>query len=124
MNGSKAGDAKVISRSLSPNGIVELPRSEGQTKSTSESYGFLSAPLTGPVRPLSPDALSILSTDEYDQIHRERQIPRHTRDLTSAKVVSHRGWRLKLTQSWNRNYGLFLMLLAQFFGTCMNVLWV
>lgn len=118
MSLSKTEDAKVISRTLP---IAPSPKIEGQHKATPESHGYLSAPLTGPIRPLSPDALSILSADEYDQIHNEQQPRRQTHDLISGNGVPQRGWRLKIRQSWNRNYGLFLMLLAQFCGTLMNV---
>lgn len=102
------------------NGLEVYPVS--QHGITPQSHGLLSAPLTGPIRPLSPDALSILSTEEYDQIQHDQQTHREIRDPRPAYVVSTKGWRSSMRESWTRNYGLVLMLLAQFFGTCMNVL--
>jgi drug/metabolite transporter (DMT)-like permease len=102
--------------------VAASPQFEGHYKSTPESHGYLSAPLTGPIRPLSPDALSILSSDEYDQIQPNQQGHYEDYDPASTHVVRPKGWRPTMTDFWTRNYGLFLMLLAQFFGTCMNVL--
>ncbi|CZT21201.1 related to DUF6 domain protein [Ramularia collo-cygni] len=94
---------------------------EGQYKSPPANCGFLSAQLAGPRRPLSPDTLSIISTEGYDQIHHVQQPPCHINHSSPSDDESQPGWRYKLRRSWTRNYGLFLMLLAQFFGTCMNV---
>lgn len=32
-----------------------------------------------------------------------------------------KSWRIKIRDFWNRNYGLMLVLIAQFFATTMNV---
>lgn len=93
---------------------------EGHDKATPESHGFLSAPLTGPIRPFSPDALSMLSTDEYGQIQQDLQSHFDTDERGSSHIGSQGGWRLQIRVFWTRNYGLFLMLLAQLFGTMMN----
>ncbi|KAK3706005.1 hypothetical protein LTR37_012999 [Vermiconidia calcicola] len=58
--------------------------------------GFLSAPLSGPIRPLSPDTLSNLSMDEYEQI-------------------------APVQKFWVRNLGLVYMIVGSFFGCLMNV---
>lgn len=120
----KTEDVKVASlpvdAQIAPTASIALsPKFEGQHKSTHE--GFLSAPLTGPVRPLSPDALSLLSADEYDQLQLDQQGHHHTYALAPAHIDPPQGWRSKVRDFWTRNYGLFLMLLAQFFGTLMNV---
>ena len=73
---------------------------------------FLRPPLDVPVRPLSPDTLSNLSIDEYRQLHKPfrpvLQVPATT-------------WKGKLQSFWERNLGLLYMLVAQMFGTAMNV---
>lgn len=93
---------------------------DNHSKAAAQSDGFLSAPLTGPIRPLSPDALSVLSADEYVQIQHDLQTHFTPREPRPSHIIVERGWRLKLRQFWTRNYGLFLMLLAQLFGTMMN----
>ncbi|KJX92166.1 hypothetical protein TI39_contig5901g00005 [Zymoseptoria brevis] len=108
-----------ISSSSSPSESPS-PKSSALPKPVSvRSNSFLSAPLTGPIRPLSPDHLSVLSDTEFEQLSR----PRTTRHAshTSTSYPSSTSWRAKLQASWIRNKGLALMLLAQFFGTLMNV---
>ncbi|TKA75684.1 hypothetical protein B0A55_03189 [Friedmanniomyces simplex] len=82
--------------------------------------GFLSAPLSGPIRPLSPDTISNLSIDEYEQIQPNRS--RTTEELHHATLTRPpRGWRAKLRAFYIHNLGLGYMLVAQIFGTMMNV---
>lgn len=100
---------------------VSMTNTKGQFKPDSEPYGYLSAPAQRPLRPLSPDATSLLSADEYEQLSLSRRSSRTTQQLES-RPVSLRGWRGRLTASWIRNKALALMLLAQMFGTSMNVL--
>lgn len=87
--------------------------------------GFLRAPLSGPLRPLSPDTLSNLSADEYDEIRPSRSPSRHALPPPEDDFRLHssraRGWRGKLNRLWIRNQGLAYMLAAQVFGTLMNV---
>lgn len=98
--------------------VPTTPKFEAQRKPASESNTFLSAPLTGPIRPLSPDALSNLSFDEYEQIQPSRR-PSQIPELLTTKSSSD--WRSRLLAFWVHNKGLFYMLFAQFFGTLMNV---
>ncbi|EMC97582.1 hypothetical protein BAUCODRAFT_40060, partial [Baudoinia panamericana UAMH 10762] len=74
----------------------------------------------GPVRPLSPDTLSNLSFEEYEQLRPGRQVHRDDRQ-PSRSPAPPRGWRGKLRAFYIRNLGLGYMLLAQIFGTLMNV---
>lgn len=58
-------------------------------------------------RDRSPDALSLLSVSSYD--------------ASPALPPTRKSWRTTLHASWIRNKGLALVLLAQIFGTLMNV---
>jgi drug/metabolite transporter (DMT)-like permease len=108
------------------NALTPTPSLEGPQKPKSLSFsngGFLSAPLTGPVRPLSPDTISNLSIDEYEQIRPgrlSRQLDGDGRRISDSPAPP-RGFRGKLQQFWIRNKGLAFMLLGQVFGTLMNV---
>ncbi|GAB7356896.1 hypothetical protein MBLNU459_g7757t1 [Dothideomycetes sp. NU459] len=87
---------------------------------------FLQAPQQWgpPHRPLSPDTLSNLSVDEFEQLRpRRSRSPRHHRSSsgTRHKFLGPAGWRNKLHAIWIRNLGLLYMLFAQVFGTLMNV---
>jgi drug/metabolite transporter (DMT)-like permease len=83
------------------------------------SHGFLPVPLSGPVRPVSPDTLSNLSADEFDQIRPSRSPSRNS--INGQPLQAAPGWRGKLQAFWIRNKGLAYMLIAQIFGTLMNV---
>jgi len=115
----------------SPPGRLNTPKLEGEHKYTSDSHptggnGFLPIPLSGPIRPLSPDTLSNLSADEYDQIHSPRS-PCPGEDATQPRTALRslasrpRGIPGRLQAFWIRNKGLAFMLIAQVFGTLMNV---
>lgn len=78
-----------------------------------------------PHRPLSPDTLSNLSAEEFDQLG-----PRNDElfvwqdgghQALTLKPTWTAKWQAKLHASWIRNAGLFYMLLAQVFGVMMNV---
>ena len=99
--------------------IHATPKLDGQRKPVADFNGFLSAPLTGPIRPLSPDTLSNLSADEYEQIRPSRRTSVATAAPYGSRSKSE--WRARLQASWVRNKGLAYMLLAQIFGTLMNV---
>ncbi|KAK4610199.1 hypothetical protein CLAFUW4_14015 [Fulvia fulva] len=99
--------------------IHATPKLDGQHKPVQDVHGFLSAPFTGPIRPLSPDTLSILSADGYDQVRPSRRTSIVTDPAHLPRDAS--GWRAKLQASWLRNKGLAFMLAAQIFGTLMNV---
>jgi drug/metabolite transporter (DMT)-like permease len=110
-----------------PHALTPTISRDGAGKPKSLAYsngGFLSAPLTGPVRPLSPDTISNLSVDEYEQLRPGRPLRHFSRDDgSSAESAAHApsGFRGKLYRFWIRNKGLAFMLLGQVFGTLMNV---
>lgn len=118
----KAASISIERSDSAQNGLISVtatPKLEAFPKTHSEHNGFLSAPLSGPIRPHSPDTLSNLSADEYEQMHSET-----TASLDppqSRPVPTLPGWRGKLQAFWIRNKGLVLMLIAQVFGTSMNV---
>lgn len=86
---------------------------------------FLQAPHQWgpPHRPLSPDTLSNLSVDEFEQLRPRSRSPRHelNGNGTLHKFSKSEGWREKLHAMWIRNLGLVYMLCAQVFGCLMNV---
>lgn len=77
-----------------------------------------------PHRPLSPDTLSNLSAEEFDQLGPRNDEPSvwldggHHMTLRPSWTAK---WQAKLHAIWVRNAGLFYMLLAQVFGVMMNV---
>ncbi|GAM82942.1 hypothetical protein ANO11243_009280 [Dothideomycetidae sp. 11243] len=78
----------------------------------SESKEHLAVPLYVPSRTSSPGSLSVLSLDEWQMLN----------GTGKHGPTSHLStWRLKFEKFWVRNLGLFYMLLAQVFGTAMNV---
>lgn len=109
--------------------VAATPKLEGVKKTfhlnLSNDNGFLSAPLSAPVRSLSPDTLSNLSIDEYEQIYPGRRASRRSDDVVASPLeypaTPPRGIKGRLQQFWVRNKGLSYMLVAQVFGTLMNV---
>ncbi len=108
----------------------DSPRLTPQLRPTlkSETFGrsnsFLSAPLSGPIRPLSPDTLSNLSVDEYEAIRPGRlpqQTQDHARTPSQSPAPPAGGIRGRLDKYWIRNKGVAYMLLGQVFGSLMNV---
>ncbi|KAF2722441.1 hypothetical protein K431DRAFT_283869 [Polychaeton citri CBS 116435] len=100
------------------------PQDESKSRFyTTSSNGFLAAPLSGPVRPVSPDAISQLSADEYEQLQPARPASHFNIDSQGHQSVPtyQNGWKGRIQASWNHNRGLAYMLLAQLFGTSMNV---
>lgn len=115
----KASHISVDVREDAPTGVEITSKLDGQSTSVYERTGFLSAPISGPPRSFSPDVLSLLSVDELEQIRPSRRSSRVSQlDIALTKP---QGLRARLHSSWVRNKGLFLMLLAQFFGVLMNV---
>ncbi|KXS98755.1 hypothetical protein AC578_9031 [Pseudocercospora eumusae] len=92
---------------------LSTPKLDGRLKPNLESNFFLAAPLSGPIRPLSPDTLSVQSNEGYEQVFAPRKA-KHSQQRRT-------GWRARIQESWIRNKGLAYMLLAQVFGTLMNV---
>lgn len=97
------------------------PNLAARQKADDETNKHLATPvLRGPIRPLSPSSLSILSAEECEQIY----TPTTTAGVNNGgNAISQpaRGWRSALQSSWIRNKGLAYMLMAQVFGTLMNV---
>jgi hypothetical protein len=124
---------KPVLRSGSPTQTAPVDRqdsfsSRGRPRYTKEdatnsSNRYLRAPLAQPSRPLSPDALSNLSADEFEQLQPSRPVTWPRRDGGPASQPSRSvvGWRKTLAEYWIRNKGLAYMLLAQVFGVLMNV---
>lgn len=81
---------------------------------------YLQTPRARPSRPLSPDALSNLSADEYEQLQPSRSLTFTSHEVGQPSELPM-GWRARLTAAWIRNKGLGYMLLAQVFGVLMNV---
>ncbi|KAI6823608.1 hypothetical protein KC340_g5021 [Hortaea werneckii] len=110
---------------IGPDDSNEYAASQAEAQSKQKSgNGFLSAPLSGPIRPLSPDTLSNLSTDEYNEIRLGHLPSRHFTGGQSHEAkpeITPRGWYGKVRALWTRNLGLCYMLIAQVFGTLMNV---
>lgn len=85
---------------------------------------FLEPPqYRAPHRPLSPDTLSNLSAEEFDQLGPRNDEPSVWLDGGHQALKSSwtAKWQARLYASWLRNAGLFYMLLAQVFGVMMNV---
>lgn len=107
------------SRSREDANVAYSAKLEEQQATARGTESFLSAPPAGPVRPLSPDALSILSTEEFEQIRLIRR-PSRTSQADHG-LPKDQSLRARFRASWFRNKGIFLMVLAQFFGVLMNV---
>lgn len=85
---------------------------------------FLEPPqYRAPHRPLSPDTLSNLSAEEFDQLGPRNDEPSVWLDGGHQALKSSwtAKWQARLYATWLRNAGLFYMLLAQVFGVMMNV---
>lgn len=115
----KVGHISVDVREDAPTGVEITSKLDGQSTSVYERTGFLSAPISGPPRCFSPDVLSLLSVDELEQIRPSRRSSRVSQ--LDIGLTKPQGLRARLHSFWIRNKGLFLMLLAQFFGVLMNV---
>ncbi|KAK0260943.1 hypothetical protein LTR91_002161 [Friedmanniomyces endolithicus] len=120
---SSTYELEEYSRHDSP-AVTPKPESEDYRKpgiySSGNNNGSLSAPLSGPIRPLSPDTISNLSIEEYEQLQPRRS--RTNDELQHAGLKRPlRGWRAKLRAFYIHNLGLGYMLIAQVFGTMMNV---
>jgi drug/metabolite transporter (DMT)-like permease len=88
-------------------------------KLNDNTHGFLTttSTRTGPVRPLSPDTLSDFSFHEYPQSSNLDPSP----FPPPSSPSSPSSFRHRLRAFYTHNLGLLYMLLAQLFGTAMNV---
>lgn len=76
----------------------------------------LNIPSARRVRSVSPGNLSLLSVSSHGILD--------TGFAEEDEPASHgflQGWREDIRAFWHRNIGLALVLLSQFFGTCMNI---
>ncbi|OCK93953.1 uncharacterized protein K441DRAFT_563860 [Cenococcum geophilum 1.58] len=85
----------------------------------------LTVPFTGGIRAPSPDTLSNISIDDLNNI-RIGRIPDYlpvpaSRRHASSSPAPPKTLKEKAAVFWTRNKGLALVLLAQVFGTLMNV---
>ena len=107
---------QVVIDKAFPDRAFDVPK---QTESN-----FLEPPqYRAPHRPLSPDTLSNLSVEEFDQLGPRNDEPSVWLDggHQALKLSWTAKWQARLHASWLRNAGLFYMLLAQVFGVMMNV---
>ncbi|KAK5148974.1 hypothetical protein LTR04_000245 [Oleoguttula sp. CCFEE 6159] len=103
--------------------VAKLAGSRTTEKGT-DGQDYLNIPRSGPIRPLSPDTFSNLSLDEYELIRPGRRLSQHSLPGSRQTSRARHGtqtWRGRVEAFWLRNKGLALMLLAQVFGTLMNV---
>ena len=117
-----ASDDKAVPRGRELSGrLTSYASDPHKTASTS---GGLNVPLTTFPRSASPDTWSNLSVEEFNSLHGSARVatyapppdPLQTDDATQST-----GARGLLQRFWLRNKGLALVLLAQVFGTLMNV---
>lgn len=105
----------------------EKPSATATTTQVAASQYLEAPPLYRPSRPLSPDALSNLSAEEYDQLRPRSRSPSPYRttyvssDEHVEKPYGRPRYRERLIAIWHRNLGLLYMLIAMLFGTLMNV---
>ncbi|USW58574.1 Putative EamA domain-containing protein [Septoria linicola] len=118
-NDKASGLSREDTRENDPVSVAHTLKQNVRQLSFTEGSGYLSAPLSGPIRPLSPDALSVLSAEEFEQISPSRRSSRVS--IANNAFGKPQSLRTRLGASWLRNKGLVLMLIAQFFGTLMNV---
>ncbi|KAF2479818.1 hypothetical protein BDY17DRAFT_302723 [Neohortaea acidophila] len=100
------------------------PAASPNLEKRSDSHnGFLAAPRpSAPIRPMSPDTLSIFSLDEFEQLSRTFSgNPSGTASVPPPPSKPRPGLRGKLDRFWIRNKGLGYMLFGQVFGVLMNV---
>lgn len=99
------------------------PNLEKRIQRSDSHNGFLAAPRpSAPIRPMSPDTLSIFSLDEFEQLSRTFSgNPASTASVPPPLSKPRPGLRGKLDRFWIRNKGLGYMLFGQVFGVLMNV---
>jgi hypothetical protein len=111
---------QILPREHQDDSILRGRPTNSKHKGGENPNRYLQAPLSRSSRTLSPDALSILSTDEYEQLQPSRSLT-FSAPEDGQPSESPDGWRARLAAAWIRNKGLAYMLLAQVFGVLMNV---
>lgn len=111
----KAGLLSVDSEDQWRSSTASLPQTNTiRSNKIEDSRTSLAVPYSIPIRPLSPDTISNLSIDEYEQLQ-PSNLGQNDSSL-SLDTPARTGWRGKLDAFWIRNKGLAFMLLAQIFG--------
>jgi drug/metabolite transporter (DMT)-like permease len=118
--------ADAPARRYSTNIAPSTPILQPQQKTHLESYGSFTTPLSPITRPFSPESFSNLSINDFEQLQTSRALNTIDDDDDKDSPNDHvfiqpTSLRARIAVFWIRNKGLFLMLLAQFFGTLMNV---
>lgn len=107
-------------------GLISLDLSNGAKNDKSFDVGRqdgLQVPgYSDHIRPASPDTLSLLSVEEYEPLRTARSASRDGRRNVSQSPAPPKGWKGRIQASWVRNKGVLMVVLAQVFGTSMNVL--
>lgn len=86
------------------------------TKKTTGSDDLLNVPAyNGGIRAPSPDTLSNLSVDEWNHLGRSGS------PFLGRSAKTPRTYRTAILGFWQKNKGLAMVMLAQLFGTLMNV---
>ena len=102
----------VLPRNTEDENDDNLSGHELQNRTVVYAPQYLEAPRFPPPRSLSPDNFSNLSIEEYQQLHETPKV----RILPQPST-----WRGRCRAFYYRNLGLLYMLIAQLFGTMMNV---
>jgi len=101
------------SRSRSPSTDVGSLLSDDEASSPetpqhfSHNLSSSSKPTTAPAKPSTP--------------HHTAKVPQARQPEQDDAIAIPRSWRVRIRDFWDRNYGLMLVLIAQFFATMMNV---
>ncbi|KAF2809276.1 uncharacterized protein BDZ99DRAFT_463134 [Mytilinidion resinicola] len=88
--------------------------------------GQLSVPFAGGIRAPSPDTLSNISIDDFNNIRIGRNpdylpVPGERRHASRSPAPPPRTLKEKAALFWTRNKGMALVMISQVFGTLMNV---
>ena len=99
------------------------PRPDEETKIQIEPQSYLDpiVSLHHSFRPSSDGNGSIYSADHENERERGRLSAPFADRYHSISPAPVQSWRVKCSTLWTTNYGLVLVLLAQFFGALMNV---
>jgi len=104
-------------------------RSRSRSRSPSTDVGSLLSDdeASDPETPRNP-CYDAPSSSELTTAAQKPQTPHLTAKVPPAPqreqdeaVTTPRSWRVRIQDFWDRNYGLMLVLIAQFFATMMNV---
>lgn len=103
---------------------LEVLPSKTGSRGDRSTAANLHLPATRRARSQSPDSVSLLSNDDFSELRRIPSAFSNTDDPRDGGLLhgqGRSGVRGQLQTFWVRNKGLALVLLAQMFGTCMNI---